>query len=226
MVRFFFRIFWLPLYRRWALWHIRREQRWQYGVLRLKILPGVFHPGIFFSTPLFMDYLQNEKLHGCSVLDMGTGSGALALLAARKGARAFGADLSEAALHCAAANARDNQVMLTLWHSDLFESIPPQTFDYIVVNPPYYAREPRTTAEHAFFAGAQLEYFDRFFQQLPGYAHAHTRVWMILSQDCDWKRIQQQARQGGFESTILWTRRKWGERFFIGNFFVKNADTR
>lgn len=221
MARFLFQIFWLPLYRRWALWYIRREQTWEYGGLRLKIPPGVFHPGIFFSTPLFMDYLQSQRLQGCSVLDMGTGSGALALLAARKGARACGADLSEAALQCAAANAQANRAALTLWHSDLFASVPVQTFDYILVNPPYYAREPRNTAEHAFFAGVQLEYFDRFFQQLSAYAHAHTHVWMILSQDCDWERIRQQAGQGGFESNILWTRKKWGERFFVADFFQR-----
>lgn len=218
MSRIIFRIFWLPFYRRWALRHIQQERVWEYAGLRLRIPPGVFHPGIFFSTPIFMDFLQNTDLRGKTVLDVGTGSGALALLAAQKGATAVAIDLNPAAVESAAVNAQNNGLSVTLWQSDLFTSLPIQTFDFVLVNPPYYARTPSNASEHAFFAGEELDYFARFFQQLPDFIQTHTSVWMILSEDCDWARIQQLAALQHFEGRVVFERRKWGERFFVAGF--------
>ncbi len=75
-----------------------------------------------------------------SVLDLGTGSGAiiLTLLAERATARGVAVDLSAAALNVAARNAQGLGVdgRLTLQPSDWFSNVTGQ-FDLIVSNPPY-----------------------------------------------------------------------------------------
>jgi len=77
-----------------------------------------------------------------NVLDMCTGSGCLAIIAAHEFAHASidAVDLSEDALAVAAINVRDHGLenRVSLIHSNLFESIPAgRRYDLIICNPPY-----------------------------------------------------------------------------------------
>lgn len=75
---------------------------------------------------------------GDSVLDLCTGSGALAVTIARCGrARVTGADISADALQVARENAARNGASVKWAQGDLFEAVPGQTFDAVVCNPPY-----------------------------------------------------------------------------------------
>ncbi|TNE65089.1 MAG: methyltransferase domain-containing protein [Bacteroidetes bacterium] len=205
----------LPVYRFWALRYIRRKRTFRYGPLQLNIPPTVFHPGIFFSTPIFLDYLNELHLHEKRVLDVGTGSGALALFAASRKARAAALDINPLAVETARDNARTNGLELSVWESNLFDAVPEQHFDYILINPPYYPRNPQIPEEQAFFAGENLEYFDKLFQQLPQYLAPEGQVLLILSEDCDLPRIDAKARAAGFRAATVRTAFKWGERFDI-----------
>lgn len=75
-----------------------------------------------------------------SVLDLGTGTGAIliSLLAARKGVRGMGTDLSEAALAVARDNAQAIGVTADFARADWFRGVSGR-FDLIVSNPPYIA---------------------------------------------------------------------------------------
>jgi ribosomal protein L3 glutamine methyltransferase len=76
-----------------------------------------------------------------SVLDLCTGSGCLAVLAARAfpNARIDAADLSEDALAVAARNVREHGLenRITLLQGDLFGALRDQRYDLIISNPPY-----------------------------------------------------------------------------------------
>lgn len=213
--RWFFRRFWLPAYRWWALRYIRREQEFRYGGLRLRVPAGVFHPGVFFSTPVFLDFLETLDFQQKKVLDVGTGSGALALLAARKGADVTALDISLTALEAARQNAAANDLTVRLVHSDLFDTLPPQHFDLLLINPPYYARTPDNDAERAFFAGEYLEYFEKLFRQLPAFLLPASRVYMILSENCDLKKIEELAGLNRLAFRCIQERKKWGEQQLI-----------
>lgn len=74
---------------------------------------------------------------GGQVLDLGCGSGALACLAARDGARVTGIDVNPRALAFARFNAELNGVEVELLQGDLFAPVAGRRFDLVVCNPPY-----------------------------------------------------------------------------------------
>ena len=79
------------------------------------------------------------------VLDLCTGSGCLAIMAADvfPGARVDAVDLSDDALLVAKRNVEDYQLQerLTLRKSDLFNDLQGQVYDLIVTNPPYVTND-------------------------------------------------------------------------------------
>ena len=78
-----------------------------------------------------------------SILDLCTGSGCLAILAAGifPEAEVDATDLSAAALEVARINIADHNYLnrINLLHGDLFEAVEASTYDLIIANPPYVA---------------------------------------------------------------------------------------
>ena len=104
--------------------------------MRLLPLPGVFQPPS--DSFMLADQLRRERLGpGVSVLDLCTGSGHLALIAASAGASAVGIDVSRRAMLAVRLNALLNGVRVTALRGDLFGPVAGRRFDVIVSNPPY-----------------------------------------------------------------------------------------
>ena len=112
--------------------------------VRIITCPGVFAPRS--DTWMLADALTDQAgLEGADVLELGTGSGAIAVAAARAGARnVVVVDVSRRALACARLNARLNGARLEARRGDLFAPVRERRFDYVVSNPPYLpAPDPR-----------------------------------------------------------------------------------
>ncbi len=88
---------------------------------------------------MLADVLRAQTLPpGTAVLDLCTGSGALAVAAARRGVHDVTAvDVSRRALLCARVNARLNGVRVRTCRGDLFAAVGDARYDVIVSNPPY-----------------------------------------------------------------------------------------
>ncbi|MEO8152190.1 MAG: peptide chain release factor N(5)-glutamine methyltransferase [Rhizobacter sp.] len=111
--------------------------------LMLLVSPDVLVPRPDTETLVdwALELLGNSNIAAPAVLDMGTGSGAIAL-ALKNGApqsRVTALDVSEQALAIARDNALRLQVDVQLLHSDWWQAVEGQRFDMIVSNPPYIA---------------------------------------------------------------------------------------
>jgi release factor glutamine methyltransferase len=107
-------------------------------------LPFLVNPAVLIPRPdteLLVDLALDRLPQQGSVLDMGTGSGAIAIALAhtRPDARVTALDVSVAALAVARHNADLNGVTLHLLESNWYDALGAQKFDLIVANPPYIA---------------------------------------------------------------------------------------
>jgi len=162
--------------------------RTQYRGLQITVLPGVFHPDLYFSSRLLADAAVRMDLAGKLVLDMGTGSGIIGLVAARRGARVLSVDVNERAIKCARQNIEQNQLdgSIETRQSDLFEHVPLKfKFDYIFWNPPFYPRQPQDDGGRAWNAGEEYSVIDRFARVCGNYLSPDGKVVLILSSDMD-----------------------------------------
>lgn len=116
------------------------------------VLPGVLNPKLMRTGAYFATELAREPLiEGAEVLDMGTGSGICALIAARRASRVVAVDLNPTAVRCAKINVLLNGLehKVDVRHGDLFEPVRGCRFDLILFNPPFLRGEPRSDADRA-----------------------------------------------------------------------------
>jgi release factor glutamine methyltransferase len=142
---------------------------------------------------------------GLRVLDLGTGSGALALALqhTRPDAQLWAVDASEDALAVARANAQRLNLPVQFVQSDWLAAVPGM-FDLIVSNPPYVADgDPHLSALtheplQALTSGANgLEDIRQIIDQAP--SHLAPDGWLLLEHGWDQaESVQALLREGGF----------------------------
>ena len=204
-----------PILKKLAKVYTRKEREYSYNNISVKVLPGVFHPGLFISTKVLLNFVNTLKFEGNSFLELGAGTGIISILAAKKGAAVFASDISSKAVQNIELNAAKNNVQINIFTSDLFKNIPYMQFDYIIINPPYYSRNPGEEEEYAWFCGSNFEYFKSLFNSLSNYIGKDSKVFMILSEVCDIQKIKSIGLENEFAWKIKMKKQFWGEKNYI-----------
>jgi release factor glutamine methyltransferase len=94
-----------------------------------------------------ISFAKKEKKKKCRILDIGTGSGCIAVTLALElpNAEVFAADVSPAALDMASTNARHLHADVQFMQYNVLKDRVPGTIDIIVSNPPYIGWNERDT---------------------------------------------------------------------------------
>ncbi len=204
-----------PILKKLARVYTRKEREYSYNNISVKVLPGVFHPGLFISTKVLLNFVNTLKFEGKTFLELGAGTGIISILAAKKGADVYASDISSKAVENVKLNAAKNNVQINIFTSDLFKNIPEMLFDYIIINPPYYSRDPREEEEYAWFCGSNFEYFKSLFNSLSNYIGKDSKVFMILSEVCDIQKIKSIGMENEFIWKLKMKKQFWGENNYI-----------
>lgn len=189
---------------------------------RFKVGPGVLIPRQ--ETETLIEVGATRLADGGSVLDLGTGSGCLAVTLALEAPRCIvtAVDISEEALAIARSNATRLRASVKFVFSDMFAGLGADRFDLIVSNPPYVAlgeELPREVGEfepkEALFAGATgLEFYERLASEAPshlnsggrlvmevGYAQASAVAQLFV--ESGWRLIEVRCDLSGHERVVV-----------------------
>lgn len=177
-----------------------------YG-LNFKVTPATLIPRA--DTELLVELALSHLPYNGTLLDLGTGSGAIALSIAhaRPDARVVALDASEAALAVATENAQRLRLAnVRLLRSDWFSALADESFDLIVANPPYIEAEDahlsqgdvRFEPRSALVSGRDgLDDIRRILDQAA--SHLNPGGWLMLEHGYDQaQRVQGLMVQAGF----------------------------
>jgi release factor glutamine methyltransferase len=159
-------------------------KRIRFGSYDFDVSEDVYEPAE--DSFLFAENLEVKA--GGVVLDLGTGSGILAVLAAKKAGTVVAVDVNPYAVRCAKANAELNRVegKLSFLQANLFSAFDVQAkFDVILFNAPYL---PSEKGEDATWIGRSWaggvsgrEVVDRFIVEVPKYLKSNGRILLMQS---------------------------------------------
>jgi methylase of polypeptide subunit release factors len=156
---------------------------------RLRVRPTVFHPRFFLSSEYFATFLDMLDLRGKSVADIGTGSGILALAAARAGAaEVLALDINPYAALSALENAHANGFgdRVSAACMNLLAALPLRPlFDVILSSPPKHAGKPRDLADRGWHAGPQYQDVAALFKQARARLKPDGCLYIMVSSDSD-----------------------------------------
>jgi release factor glutamine methyltransferase len=186
---------------------------------RLRVRPTVFHPRYFLSSEYFAEFIDSLDLTGKSVADVGTGSGVLALAAARAGAaHVLAIDINPNAAISAMENAQLNGFgdRVTCVCMNLLSDLPPDPiFDVILSSPPKHAGEPRDITDRGWHAGPQYRDVANLFAQARVRLRPDGRLYVMLASDCDLDFFSGLINEAGLSARLLVERSFYIESMLI-----------
>jgi release factor glutamine methyltransferase len=159
---------------------------------------------------LVADYLAQVVREDDAVLDVGTGCGILAVVAARKAKNVFATDINPRAVKCAKLNAKTNRVnnKMDVRLGDLFRPIrKTEKFDLIVFNAPYLPTalsEQKTWIGRAWSGGPDgRQLIDQFIHEAPRYLARNGRILLVQSSLANVNETLKTFSEKGLEARVV-----------------------
>ena len=166
--------------------------------------PNVYEPAE--DTFLLAENLDIKRRD--EVLEIGTGTGIITVIAARKARRVVATDINEDAIKCALKNTITNRTYnVELRKGDLFEPVKDEKFDLILFNTPYLPTEEDEKLDDelnaAFDGGLEgRETINKFLEEVKDYLKEGGRVQLVQSSLSDNEKTIKKLEELGFDANI------------------------
>ncbi len=155
-------------------------------------------------------------------LEVGAGTGLIAIHAAKMGAKVTATDVNPHAVELTRRNAARNQVRIQVLQSDLFDKVNGY-FDVIAFNPPYLPSDSSSTSwiERSWSGGEKgSEILVSFLDQAWRHLAPGGRIYMVLSSLTGLTSVLKAAKER-YESEMLEEQRMFFESMFAYRFRAK-----
>ncbi|MBD3248846.1 methyltransferase [Candidatus Woesearchaeota archaeon] len=174
----------------------------------------------------FLILKQIEHFASGNVLDMGTGSGVLAIEAAQTADNVIGVDINKDAVEFASEQAKDYP-NVQFFHSDLFSYFKknPMKFDLIIFNPPYLPedkKEPKESALATTGGKKGHEVLERFFSEVSEYLMPYGRILVIFSSLTGKDKTHEILEEYAFDYQKLAEKEEFMETLFV--YIIEKSD--
>jgi methylase of polypeptide subunit release factors len=176
----------------------------------LVVLPDVFNPAVFRTSPVLIDAIGAHIRAGMRVLDLGTGTGVAAIAAATAGAHVTAVDINPEAARCARINVLLNRVdtQVDVHDGDLFAPVGGIRFDAVVCNPPFFSGRPNSARDAAW---RSEDFIERFCAGLDDALDGSGFALVVFSNHADERRLLGALDAAGWRAVIDRTRALRGE---------------
>lgn len=182
----------------------RKEIDFNNEKIILELKETVFQP----SEQGALNFLKHIKVQpGEKVLDVGTGSGILAIGAAKQGGIVYATDIHKDATNLAKKNAKLNEVKIKTSTSSYFANFN-QKFDVIIANlpneiiPPVYAKEIGGHLTETIHSGNNADILINFLDVAPIHMHEKSRLYMCAYGATNYKQVLEKFCSG-FNAKLL-----------------------
>jgi release factor glutamine methyltransferase len=173
------------------------------------------------DTFLLAENLKVKKTD--RVLEIGTGTGIIAILTSKIAENVIAVDINKYAVECTLKNSKLNQSDIDIRLGDLFDSTEGEKFDLILFNTPYLptSEDERIDdeLEAAWDGGPDGRLvINRFIEDLPAHLNPKGRVQLVQSSLADNEETIGRLIEKGFEVSITAS-----ERYFFEEVVVLTA---
>lgn len=155
----------------------------KYKEIQYQTHPQVYEPAE--DTFLLAENLQVKRMS--STLEIGTGTGIIAIMAARKAQRVIATDINPHALKCSLKNIIINKAFnIELREGNLFEPVKNEKFDVILFNTPYLPASDEEQIDDELDAAWNggpdgREVIDKFLEDVKNHLNPGGKVQLVQS---------------------------------------------
>jgi release factor glutamine methyltransferase len=180
---------------------------------RFVVSPNVF-ASVSWDYNLLAKTVLMEVKETDKVLDMGTGCGVQAILAASKSPDVIAVDVNPFAVRCARHNVKLNKLSsrVKVRESDLFEHARGR-FDLIIFDPPFRWSKPRDIWERS-SADEGYETMKGFFEEAPEHLNEEGRILIHFGTSGDLTYLKCLIKENGFKRRQVLKDERKGWKYF------------
>jgi len=172
--------------------------------LILEVPDQVYYPRE--DSELIAKVLREEHIKDKKVLDMGCGSGLLAIISAKMGADVTACDINPIAVEIAKKNCERNSMTIRFILSNLFSNIT-DSFDLLIFNPPYLPEneEDLYSEDKITYAGGPTgrKLITEFIEHAKEHLNKDGKILTLISTLTSEERIVELFHEAGLKTKIL-----------------------